>query len=398
MGEWLRFYVPVALVWAVVLAQLVRFRRPTGANAMTWVVLCAIAVLLTVQAPYGYRMAGALTGVPNIGRLIDHAGMLVAGWGAHNMLLRVNYPGATRKSLRYGLWVAAAFAVMCACFAFTDAPVDDVRFAARYATTPGVLEYWLAYLAGLLPPVVQTTRLAVRYAAMTTDPALRVGLRMIAAGTVCMVVYHVHKAVFFAAHRFGLVYPKALSTPLDRYPVFGAAVLVLIGVALPAWRNVARAVDWVRNYRTYQRLRPLWLDLCRTSPHIVLVPPRPRWVELFDVRDLNLRVYRRVVEVRDGRLALRPHLDPEVIATAEAEATRAGLVGREFDAFVEAITLTSALRAAEAGAPSPAAHSPVPTPGGRDLDSDIAFLTDVAIAYRHVRRKPPPRPVERGVW
>ncbi|ALG09436.1 MAB_1171c family putative transporter [Kibdelosporangium phytohabitans] len=378
MGELIRHYGPALLAWAVVMVRLALHPRgPT--NAMSWVVMLAIAVTLTAKAPPVYHGLSVLTGIPNVARLLDHGGFLVAGWGGLTMLLQINHPAdARRRAVPHAIWIAVAFTGMCVLFAVAKTPVDHVRFAGRYGATAGVLEYWLVYIAGLLPTFLTTAALSTRYASMTTDPAVRLGLRLIAAGVLCSVTYHVHKAAYFVARRTGMDYPRALNILLDRYLTLAAAVLILAGLALPNWRTPPP----IGNYRKYQRLRPLWLALYRVNPSIALVPPKPLLSELLDVRDLDLRLYRRAVEIRDGRLALRDHIDPRVAARARQAAARSGLTGQKLDAAVEAATLAAAIQAAATGAAPPETPSPVAAPGGRDLDSDIAFLCDVANAFR----------------
>ncbi|CAM3520569.1 MAB_1171c family putative transporter [Kibdelosporangium persicum] len=380
MGELIRHYGPALLACTVVVTRLaVHPRGPT--NAMSWVVTLTIAATLTAKVPPVYHGLSVLTGIPNVGRLVDHGCFLVAGWGGLTMLLQIHHPeDARRRSLRHAIWISAAFTGMCVLFVMTKAPVDNVRFAGRYGATPGVLEYWLVYTAGLLPAFLTAATLSIRYASMTTDPAVRMGLRLIATGMLCSVTYHFHKAAYFVARRTGTDYPRALNILLDRYLTLAAAVLILAGLALPNWRTPPP----ISNYRKYQRLRPLWLALYRMNPSIALVPPKPRWYELLDMRDLDLRLYRRAVEIRDGRLALRDHIDPEVAADARHAAVQSGLTGRKLDAAVEAATLAAAIQAAATGAAPTQPPSPAAAPGGRDLDSDIAFLCDVADAFRRV--------------
>jgi hypothetical protein len=203
---------------------------------------------------------------------------------------------------------------------------------------------------------------------------------LIALGTASALTYHVHKALFFAARRFDFGYPKALGDLADRGLPLVAAVLVLAGATLPTWGprlGVPALWGWFRDYRTYLGLRPLWLALYRANPQIALVPPLPFVLDVVSLRDLDMRLYRRVIEIRDGRLALQPYLVPGVVGTS----------GRAQDAVAEAATLDAAVRARASGsAPVTSTHA-VAVPGGHDLESDIAFLTEVAKAYRRLRRR-----------
>ena len=87
--------------------------------------------------------------------------------------------------------------------------------------------------------------------------------------------------------------------------LFGALiVLVAVGGVLPAtqrWPLVRQAGF----YRSLRRLYPLWDGLCQAVPGIAL-DPVPAWADRLDPRDLRMRLYRRVIEIRDGYMALSP--------------------------------------------------------------------------------------------
>jgi len=95
---------------------------------------------------------------------------------------------------------------------------------------------------------------------------------------------------------------------------------------------------------------------------------------------LRLRLYRRVIEIRDGLLALHPYREDGVAAAARERARAAGLTGQQLEAAVEAAAVAAALRSRASGrAPASAV---VTVAGGADLASDTVFLSRVARAYR----------------
>ena len=51
-------------------------------------------------------------------------------------------------------------------------------------------------------------------------------------------------------------------------------------------------------------LYPLWTDLLRDVPQVALEPPASRWRDRLQVRDLEFRLYRRVIEIEDCLCAL----------------------------------------------------------------------------------------------
>jgi hypothetical protein len=383
MTELLRLYGPAVLAWGLVIGKLVKWRRQGSLTGSTlWLILIGLACAFTFMTPVPYRAVAELTGVPNIGRLLSHVCMLLAVWAAQAMLL-----GLTKSDIRERRWwLITVIVALSVVFALADTPVDDPRFAGRYAETPWVLEYWLVFVAGLAPAFVNIVRLCWRYARLSGSAIGRLGLRLISIGIVVSLVYHVHKGLYFASGRFDFAYPNFNGLWDKSLPPI-ASVLVLIGATLPSWGpriGLSALFDWVGRWRTYQRLRPLWFALYQANPQIALVQPKPALLEFLLPFDLDLRLYRRVIEIRDGRLALQPYLDPTVGLAAR---DRGGVTGQELDAIVEATTLAAAVDAKRSGAP-PRTTEPVAVPGGRDLESDTAFLNDVARAYRKLKLVP----------
>jgi hypothetical protein len=133
----------------------------------------------------------------------------------------------------------------------------------------------------------------------------------------------------------------------------------------------------------------LWKHLNKAQPEIVLhcsgaVPWRLR-----SVADFDFRLYRRVIEIHDGILPLRPYLNASDEGAARKQALEAGITGRELDVCVTAALLRKALARQRAGLP-PHNESLSPgclttPPGGEDdLQSEVSWLRLVTRAYtRH---------------
>ncbi|GAB1510456.1 MAB_1171c family putative transporter [Actinophytocola sp. KF-1] len=362
MGELLRQYGPPALAWVVLLA-----RRPGDDHARRYVrhILLGLAISLTVLTPAGHAAVNGLAGTHDLPRLIGHAGMLLTAWAGLGLLLHVN--GMRRRWHTW--WLAGAFCVMCVFFALTP----NIEPA-----SPWVFEYVLAYVLAQLPVYAAIMWLGLRYARLADTTALRVALRMVVAGTAIAAVYLVNKAVLSASYRVGFADPFGHTSFAGKVLPTTAYLLVLIGAPLPA------AVAWLGRYRRFLRLGPLWRALYRADPAIALDPPSvPDFLVLGRLR---LRLYRRVIEIRDGLLALRPYRDPAVAATARDRATRAGLTGPEHDAAVEAAVVAAALRARAEGR-TPRGDGETAVTGGADLAGETEFLGRVARAYRTLPRE-----------
>jgi hypothetical protein len=236
--------------------------------------------------------------------------------------------------------------------------------------SPWVLEYCVVYAVAVLPGYLIVAGVCLGVARRTPDRVLRTGLGLVVAGAVAAALYMVSRTVvaFDASDRASVTFPFGRGLLLSKALPTAAHVLVLAGVALPAFAS------WLRRRRQYRRLAPLWLALYRAEPAIALEPPGLLG-SLFPSR---LRGYRQVIEIRDGLLALRPHRPatppdlPDPPDPPDPHGPRA-----------EAATLAAALHARATGAPPLA--SPAPMPGGHDLESDVEFLCLLADAFRDHR-------------
>lgn len=132
----------------------------------------------------------------------------------------------------------------------------------------------------------------------------------------------------------------------------------------------------------YRRLRPLWAVLRQAVPDVELPAGQRSW------RGIRWRLLRRVIEIRDAELALRPYWRADVAERAAAAARTAALSAELGQAVVEAAVVVDAAGARLRGRPP--SPGPVPvhricaTPGD-DLHAEVARLVQVA---RVIRRCP----------
>ncbi|MFR9798246.1 MAB_1171c family putative transporter [Streptomyces sp. MS06] len=174
--------------------------------------------------------------------------------------------------------------------------------------------------------------------------------------------------------------------------VLGSCCLALgaLGATATAWwAPAAGPAGWLRTRRTHRALRPLWSALCTAAPQVRLSPsvatggdgigPRAERVPSGGSR---FALYRTVIEIRDGCLAMRPHVHPQVPSWV-AEHTDDAAVR---DAAVLAVALDSAA-AGGRGGPGPrpndgrATEAEVSLGVGGSLDAEAAWLARVSRAF-----------------
>lgn len=163
--------------------------------------------------------------------------------------------------------------------------------------------------------------------------------------------------------------------------VLAAATICFVtaGATLSAWAPaVSSVLGRVRAYRAYRRIEPLWRALRAAVPGIALDPGRGL------AAGAEFALYRRVIEIRDGHLALRAHFDPALPARAEIAARRAGVREADVPATVEAVTLAAAIDAGRDGRRfEPGTEKPGHLTGAdADVEAEAAWLVQVSRAWR----------------
>jgi len=94
-----------------------------------------------------------------------------------------------------------------------------------------------------------------------------------------------------------------------------------------------------------------------------------------------MRLYRRVIEIRDGRLALRDALPQSVAESSQARAQVIGLNRWEAEAFVEAKVLEAGLESIAAGDPVAAQPWKGIGPRAESTAVEVEWLRTVAANF-----------------
>jgi hypothetical protein len=170
------------------------------------------------------------------------------------------------------------------------------------------------------------------------------------------------------------------------------AILIAVAVLVVKWHGpFASALARYHAYTAYRRLAPLWTALHAALPQLALedgggapIGIRP------PLRDPHFALYRRVIEIHDGRLALRPYAPQRRLIAAGLERTHeGGMRGADREALLEAASIAVALanhragRAAGAGEPEPDGSQPAEASG--TMEAEAAWLTRVATAFADLR-------------
>jgi hypothetical protein len=383
--------VPAVIAWIVVAYKLPAFKRNLHDPAIRafWLSLFFLALALTVLLPTVALWIDQTTRISNLSRLLGNETVLVAAWAVQVFVfLNLDYRqdgvrSRVRLALRALLGVLIAMSTL---FALAPVHHETADFWQRYSRAPFMLEYRLVYLAYLGLAVMSIMRHSWRYAGVSEQPSLSLGLRLVAVGGLLGGGYVAHEGVRSFAVAIGVHNAFLDSDTVTRLLIASSVACMTAGVTMPAWGSrfgISAMYQWLDRYITYRQLYPLWRALYHATPEIGLLPPKNAAADALTVRDLDFRLYRRIVEIRDGSLALRPYTDTHVIQRARELSQAARLPDNEVRATVEAASLAAALEVRKQGSPPHAAQPVFDLYGGPDIRSEASVLVAVARSFRH---------------
>jgi hypothetical protein len=210
----------------------------------------------------------------------------------------------------------SALAIGLILFAVRPHDVDFLSGPAGRMATPGPVHpvaalSYIVIVSYFAYTIASFTTASWRWAAKADLPWLRRGLRIHTVGCVFGLVFCVHVVGYQLAEAFGVT-PPWVQLEADGALVALSLLPAFVGVTAPAWgpriEGLARAA---RHYRHRRRLYPLWRQL--TSSTVTLDPPRSEWHDRLRLRpgQQHALVYRRVIELWDGLLALHPTMSGE---------------------------------------------------------------------------------------
>ncbi|MFE0099842.1 MAB_1171c family putative transporter [Streptomyces sp. NPDC059009] len=319
-----------------------------------------------------------VTGVPNFAAPLVY-GLLTAVSALVLTLLIYWRGGPPEQARRTALWWLIIYGLVIVAeivmFVLGDASVERrVDLDTYYARTPFIREMILLYLLAHTSAAIMAASLCWRWVAEVKDPPwLRRGLRVLICGFFLNLCLDASKLTAIGARWTGTDW-DFLNTKVA--VLFEGLCLIVTSIGFVVPHVGPRLGSVYSTVTAHRALRPLWQLLHRATPTIARSLPLRWW-------NIDLRLTRRIAEIHDGRLALRPFRDARVAAFATAQARELGLTPDDTAAVVEAAVLVAAAR-------SKAIHTHPPagigdTPVGDDSPLQRAALVR---ASRMLRNSP----------
>ncbi|MET8763193.1 MAB_1171c family putative transporter [Lentzea sp. NPDC004782] len=299
----------VAVGWAALGLRLYLLYRGRTSAATAWICasVAAFALAITLQIAFVHAALDSVTTLNTAGTLSNCATLLAAVTAQCALRSTVNPDVVVRPRL---LWTVAAIVLMLVLF-FTTPSNYAAKLASQDAPVqiPLVSAAAFVFVTGLAVLAVGLMRTAWAYRLIAERFSLRYGLLSFVLGAVCSFAYAVLRLTDMLTYQLGIDILWLRGNLLGK--LFGlTTVLVLVGVLLPiagARLGLDHLARWWRINRWYRSLHPLWKALHDEFPALTLDVPTGRNVSF---RHPEHALYRRIIEIWDGRLRLRPHLDP----------------------------------------------------------------------------------------
>ncbi|MEU5268886.1 MAB_1171c family putative transporter [Streptomyces hygroscopicus] len=374
------FVIAALSSYAALVYRLFQIRRSRRETAYRTLVITLALQSLTFTMGAVAMGSDRFLGVGNLAILVMHLSAVAFCVSAQIILLRwaTDAEEAGRKA-RYWLITGIGLTVLLtALFLVADGPGRPASDFNTGSGQPAVLTYLLVFMVSQAVPCVTILRQCGRYARMASKTSLRQALRLLSVAAVILFLYCAARVVNVLTAACGIdigAWTLAAS-------VFSALGIVTLSLSLTisSWgASVTKLLEWARGYRSYRALYPLWRDLYESSPDIVLEPPGAG----ASVSDLDYRLHRRVIEIRDGWRELRPYIDR---TAGGGDGAGAGDSEETRQAFAEAAQIRQALHAKRTGT-VPADNADTGDFEDRDtgnFTAEVVWLTKVASAYRRL--------------
>jgi hypothetical protein len=294
--------VVVGLVTLVKLPTL--WTRRTQVHVALWLVFALTTVLFTISSPTIWPVVSAAIGITNISGLITQGLVIVlAAIQQVLVLLWVHDTETAWRRLRPRLLAFAAVLVAMAVLFFVSMAHGENPNDFALAKAGQFPYYLTVYVLSFAVAQASTMRVCLSCARRVSDTWLRRGLLLTATGCLADFTY--------SACRLGDVVAALLGSsgaawePVVQIAAVTSAVLRPIAWTIPSWgHHLTNAAAWIGRLFALRQLAPLHARIVAVVPEVRL-PLEPG-------TPLDTRLYRMLIEIRDGQRALQPWMTSAV--------------------------------------------------------------------------------------
>ncbi len=361
------------------------FRAPSATRGVRqrqlWFLLLVIALAQTIVLPPVAELVDDVSNWRGGTTLLHHLLFVCGGVALLRFLsLTANRDAVRRARRRQQLYGALVSVVLSGIFLTSSRDIEaEVEKTLAMADLSGTaILYWTVLQGYLSATLILATVTLWRIGTASTAGPLPLGLRVVGLGTLINAVHAVLKAFCILAHAAGVdVPPEAAARTLDAFLAL-SAILVVAGCAVPVTTLV-----WtiIQVHRTRESLSALWWLMRGLFPEIVLPCQYGSHRHLVSLAEIQLLLYRRIIEIRDGMLQLRAFIPADAADDAARFLRRCAVPASDYPALVEACRIELGIRRMRAGAVAGAGVQLVD--GGTSIEEEADWLSRVSRAVAH---------------
>ncbi|MCP2327502.1 hypothetical protein HDA40_006009 [Hamadaea flava] len=298
----------LALLWSVGLVRLVR-RRPSAHHRVMTFSLLAISLAATAHEPVIAYAVDSATGVADLAALVRTLSGVAAVASVWVFASAVTGPAQPRPYWRPRLYLVTAtvMAGLTLLFLVSTRPPGPGTFTDDRAGQLSVALYatlsYVAYAAG----AGRGAALFWTQARRSGRTLLRTGLFVLCAAASLFLGFVAFRLLCLAGELAGQRTPGWLGAAGQGELMLGF-LLVAVGCGLP---GIAVAGDYIADYAALNRLHHLWHTLQRAVPGFVLGRTPSRLGDHVNPFNVRMRLYRRVIEIRDAQWSLGAPVDDD---------------------------------------------------------------------------------------
>lgn len=284
---------------------------------------CALGFTLVTGVVF--RPIDTVVGIPNLTKLFVHGSMVLYSAYVLRLLAFWRYSDVEARMRGRVPLMLGSLAVGAMTALILLAPIHDaytIHFWKSFAGRDYMFWYLTIFLVSFSAALLAIGRHSWRYGNDAGhSPWLRRGLRVTAIGAYVTLGYCLCRGTFL----FALQAHVRIQPLVDLAQPFASLgeTLCFVGLTMPSWGPRLTSLRMRRDQlHSFRALYPLWSALYQAFPAIVLHPPAGPEYDRGAAGDVDYRLYRRMIEIRDGLLLLRPHLSQHDGGAGLGTATR----------------------------------------------------------------------------
>jgi hypothetical protein len=359
------------LCWIVVIVRVTALRSRN--QRPLWFALLMLALGITMLQKDTNAYIRGITGDVNFQYLASS----VMAVGVAATLLTFAARAAEVAISAWLRWISCGATVVVMITSYVVFTVNGGTARPHFFPVPGTLSildlYWVVYLTYLGIATVATLVLLIRAFGRVHSWLVRTPVLLLIIGSVGFTVFIGSRFVaVFGGVESAVVFGTYVSSPHTIGVSLGCSIAAFVPLFLgwSAWRNA-------------NALYPLWKSLVTAVPHIALYPPRARLVDALVPQNSQLRLHRRLVEIRDGMLIMNDWVQPADLA--QIEVFVADVPPDVVAPMTTACWLKVAIAVRAAGLPMATDPLDLVREGGTDGETELNWLRSVAAVWTDAR-------------